>query len=162
MFLLTMWTALYMPYRICFLENLSDLLFYIEIGTDCAFGLDILVQFNTGYYDSRNRYINKRKLIAKRYISTWFIIDFISCIPFQFINTDEDSNEDFNKLLRLIRLSRFYRLFKLLRLLKMIRLIRSSSYFRRYIKRIKANYAAGRLISFIFIVIIIIHLISCI
>ena len=50
--------------------------------------LDILVNFNTGFYTKGN-IIYKRSEIAKNYIITWFLIDVLASFPYSvLINED--------------------------------------------------------------------------
>ena len=52
---------------------------------DALFFLDVLVIFNTVFYNEDFEKIDTRKGIALEYIKGWFIIDFICCIPFDII-----------------------------------------------------------------------------
>ena len=49
------------------------------------FFIDILIIFNTVFYNEDFEKIDTRKGIALEYIKGWFIIDFICCIPFDVI-----------------------------------------------------------------------------
>ena len=55
------------------------------------------------------------KRIAIRYLKGWFVIDLISCIPFDIIIEGQSS---FNTIARISRTSRLYKMIRLLRLLK--------------------------------------------
>ncbi|RHY15852.1 hypothetical protein DYB36_012350 [Aphanomyces astaci] len=71
--------------------------------------------------------------IAKRYFSTWFVVDFSSTFPFTQVLAAQD--EQLGKILRLFRLVRLLRLFRMIRILNRLQhalLIRStiSSLFR--------------------------------
>ena len=52
---------------------------------DCFFLLDILVTFNSAIQDEYFNIIDKRNTIAKSYLRSWFIIDFVSIIPFNLL-----------------------------------------------------------------------------
>lgn len=58
---------------------------------DFIFLLDIVVSFFSAYYNSKFILIDKRKQIAWRYLSTWFLIDVLSIIPLNlFISNSEN------------------------------------------------------------------------
>ena len=44
--------------------------------------MDILVVFNTAYYDDDVDLVDDRKQIAKTYVKGWFTIDLLAIIPF--------------------------------------------------------------------------------
>jgi potassium channel len=48
-----------------------------------VFGLDMISTFNTAYFDAKTEtLITDRRVIAWRYVSTWFPVDLISTLPF--------------------------------------------------------------------------------
>ena len=50
---------------------------------DGFFAGDVVLSFFTAYYDeARDVYVAVHKLIARRYLRTWFVIDVVSTIPF--------------------------------------------------------------------------------
>jgi len=71
------------PYDIAFSNENSPLVDNIIDWTiDCLFLLDILIIFNTAFYDDDIQLIDDRKEIAFTYLRSWFFIDFLACIPF--------------------------------------------------------------------------------
>ena len=68
------------------------------------------------------------KVIARRYIQSWFTVDVLSCLPIQYItlafaDTDEASTSGFGSKTKSFKLVRLVRLTKLLRLAKIKRLL---------------------------------------
>jgi len=55
---------------------------------DFCFMIDIIIQFNLSYYDSKYNKITSRRMIAKRYLKSWFFIDLISVIPIDALEVD--------------------------------------------------------------------------
>mmetsp|Transcript_93061 Transcript_93061/g.128241 ORF Transcript_93061/g.128241 Transcript_93061/m.128241 type:complete len:217 (+) Transcript_93061:899-1549(+) len=51
-----------------------------------CFGVDIVIAFNTSYYNVDGEEVISRKLIAIRYVKGLFLIDLISSLPFNLIN----------------------------------------------------------------------------
>ena len=78
-----------------------------------VFGLDILVNFNTGYVNSDGNTIMDRNLITKKYMATWFWLDLLSTVPFDLIFSEERSS-----LLVLIRFAKAIPVLKTLRVAK--------------------------------------------
>ena len=77
--------------------------------------------------------IKNHKLIATRYLKTWFIMDLVSIIPFE--------------LLPLPPTFRAMRLIRLLRLLKLARVLKASSVIARYETRMSMSYAQRDIIK---------------
>ena len=63
----------------------SYFIFLFNILIDIVFNIDIIINFWVAYYDFDELLIVEFNLIAKDYLNTWFIIDFISAIPFLMI-----------------------------------------------------------------------------
>ena len=138
--ILLTYVALYVPYNVCFSEVKIDndtyytTSFYVDLFVDFLFFIDIPINFVSAYYDPEsNLPVVELKLIAKNYIGTWFIIDFVTVLPIDFIskvfldNSNIDGlfgeNNDANriKLARLARLPRIYKILRLLRMSKMFK-----------------------------------------
>lgn len=49
---------------------------------DFIFLIDIIVTFNSAYYDDSFKLIEDREIIKKTYLRSWFIFDVISVVPF--------------------------------------------------------------------------------
>ena len=125
MTLLLLYTAVVTPFEVAFLSGgLNDLvLFVINRVVDVLFICDIGVNFSVGYFDEgTNKWIFARDKIVRRYAHGWFIIDFLSCLPFDFIGLLDPNNSDVDQL-KLLRFVRLFRLIKLLRILRSGRLM---------------------------------------
>ena len=46
--------------------------------TDVLFGLDLILNFITAYYDEENNVVKDMKKIARNYLTGWFTIDVIA------------------------------------------------------------------------------------
>ena len=73
-----------------------------------CFWVDLLANFFTAYFNQQTLVVDKCQ-IAKHYLRTWFIVDFLSCFPFD--SLVELSGAP-TKLAKLARLPRLYRLVK--------------------------------------------------
>jgi hypothetical protein len=50
------------------------------IAVDVYFIVDIGMNFRTAYFDNRGMIVIDKVRIAKEYLRTWFIIDFVTCV----------------------------------------------------------------------------------
>ncbi len=81
-----MFTTIVVPYRLAFVdvEPLSwQIVYYVING---FFLVDCFVNFFTTYTDDeKNVEITDRKKICLNYLKSWFLIDLMSCLPFDLI-----------------------------------------------------------------------------
>ena len=56
-----------------------------ETVVDILFAIDICLNLVTGYINEVNKLVMDSKLIAKRYIKSWFFIDIFATLPFEVI-----------------------------------------------------------------------------
>lgn len=71
-------TALYTPFRVAFIEEDTDVTSAIDMVFAIGFGIDMVLNFITAFYDSKNGLITSYKLIAFEYLKWWFWIDFVA------------------------------------------------------------------------------------
>lgn len=112
-------TAVLTPLEIAFLPHGQLSTFVVHRFTDFIFLVDLGLQFFLAYYDPMrgNILIMSRSLICKRYLSTWFLLDLVSCIPFDLLTSFSFQSRRFRililvRLVKLIRVARLYRLQK--------------------------------------------------
>jgi hypothetical protein len=67
------------PFRVCIVDD-EDQEYWIifDYMTDFLFGLDLLLNFFTAYYEAENKLETRYYKIAFNYISGWFAIDAIA------------------------------------------------------------------------------------
>ena len=120
MTLILLFACIVTPVRISFYSRENGLKWLvIDTVVDFFFLIDMCVIFNTAYYDLDFNIIENRKTIAKEYLRTWFMIDFIAVIPVEFIF----GTSNFNEFVRIARTSRLYKLIKLVKLLRMMKVV---------------------------------------
>ena len=61
--------------------------------------------------------------VAKHYISTWFLLDVVTCIPFDLLTATADADTSYAKLLKS---GKSVRVFKMLRITKIVRFLKGS------------------------------------
>eukprot|EP00262_Sarcandra_glabra_P001867 TRINITY_DN12029_c0_g1_i1.p1 TRINITY_DN12029_c0_g1~~TRINITY_DN12029_c0_g1_i1.p1 ORF type:complete len:786 (-),score=92.54 TRINITY_DN12029_c0_g1_i1:18-2375(-) len=85
MAILVAYSAWVYPFEVAFLKSSpKGGLYFADNIVDLFFAIDILLTFFVAYIDSRTQLLvlNSKK-IALRYLSTWFIMDVASTIPFE-------------------------------------------------------------------------------
>lgn len=136
---------------------------------DVSFLLDIIVTFNTAFYDEDNDLIDDRHTIASSYLFGWFFIDLVAIIPFEVLLKSVDDNQgnkeknDLNPLIRIARFGKLYKLVKLIRLVRMLKIMKVFKNKNHIVKKInkllELDQGCERLF-FIFLVILMINHIS--
>ena len=117
MSIILMFACIVTPVRISFYsKEVSFRWFVIDLVVDFFFFVDIIINFNTAFYDQDYNIIENRKSIACDYIKGWFFIDMIAVIPFDLIFESTNLNE----FVRIMRIGRLYKLIKLLKLMRML------------------------------------------
>lgn len=111
---LILYSAVMVPYRICFSAMAQEYMYYFEQGITVSFIIDVLFNFNTGYFDNEKWVLDRGK-IARRYLSGWFWIDAPSSFPVELIDYLMEGDS------RTLGMLKFLRLFRLLRLLRLLK-----------------------------------------
>lgn len=93
----------------------------IESIIDIVFLIEIVVCFNTSYYEQQtNSYVSDRLKIFNNYTrSGWFLIDCMAVLPRFLRPLESEDAGEFTKVLSFLKIGRIGRLFKLFRLLKL-------------------------------------------
>jgi hypothetical protein len=78
------------------------------------FSVDIVLNFNTCFYNGYGNLETRRCEIAKKYMSSWFILDFLSTFPWDAMLSSFDTKG--TMLMRLPRIVKMLRLARLMRL----------------------------------------------
>ena len=117
----------------------------------------MIIVFNTTYYEEECKLVENRSLIAKRYLSNQFWLDFFPLIPFDYVLVAFQASLNMNQIIlfRLIKMIRITRLFKVYNQMSDLT---QSSYFRDVLK---IDASAIRLWFFLFFFLIICHFTSC-
>mmetsp|Transcript_14880 Transcript_14880/g.25342 ORF Transcript_14880/g.25342 Transcript_14880/m.25342 type:complete len:352 (+) Transcript_14880:683-1738(+) len=159
---LLIYTATYVPYRVCFVDESSEFLFYLDCVVDSLFFIDIVLTFFTAQEDENNTFVTSKLEIATNYMKGWFFIDLFTTIPFQVIERlgSNDSNIGDSKVLRLMRIPRLYRLLRIFRLVKMFRLLKVAK-LQSMNKFLKLSNSIKEILKIIGAIIFMTHLMGC-
>ncbi|XP_075758707.1 potassium/sodium hyperpolarization-activated cyclic nucleotide-gated channel 2 [Pelodiscus sinensis] len=98
-----------------------------NVVSDTFFLMDLVLNFRTGIVIEDNTdIILDPERIKKKYLKTWFVVDFVSSIPvdYIFLIVEKGIDSEVYKTARALRIVRFTKILSLLRLLRLSRLIR--------------------------------------
>ncbi|XP_034552999.1 potassium/sodium hyperpolarization-activated cyclic nucleotide-gated channel 2-like [Notolabrus celidotus] len=127
MLMLMMGNLIILPVGITFFrdENTASWIIF-NVVSDTLFMVDLVLNFRTGIVkeDSTEILLDPRA-IRQKYLKTWFLVDFVSSIPVDYIFLMVDSlDSEVYRTARALRIVRFTKILSLLRLLRLSRLIR--------------------------------------
>jgi CRP-like cAMP-binding protein len=141
------------------LDGVALARFWLNRAIDGLFLADMVLQFFVMYpVPNRNArsmtYVRDLRLIARRYLTGWFLVDLVSIFPFDVLGTVYES-----MVLEKLRLLQVVRL---LRLLRLARLVQSMRLLRRWQLEMSLSYRRMTQWQLLFIVCVGAHWISCI
>ncbi|KAI4829491.1 hypothetical protein KUCAC02_023531 [Chaenocephalus aceratus] len=98
-----------------------------NVVSDTFFLIDLVLNFRTGIvFEDNTEIILDPNKIKKKYLKSWFVVDFVSSIPvdYIFLIVERGMDSEVYKTARALRIVRFTKILSLLRLLRLSRLIR--------------------------------------
>ncbi|CAG5864804.1 unnamed protein product [Menidia menidia] len=98
-----------------------------NVVSDTFFLMDLVLNFRTGIvFEDNTEIILDPKKIKMKYLKSWFVVDFVSSIPvdYIFLIVEKGIDSEVYKTARALRIVRFTKILSLLRLLRLSRLIR--------------------------------------
>ncbi|XP_068271082.1 potassium/sodium hyperpolarization-activated cyclic nucleotide-gated channel 3 [Nyctibius grandis] len=130
MLLLMVGNLIILPVGITFFkdENTPPWIVF-NVLSDTFFLADLVLNFRTGIVvEDNTEIILDPHTIKMKYLKSWFLVDFISSIPvdyiFLIVDLETQVDSDVYKTARALRIVRFTKILSLLRLLRLSRLIR--------------------------------------
>lgn len=105
---LTFYTSVFVPFNVAFKSKTMDdvPLLVVDSIVDVVFFLDIVLNFHTTYVSQTGEVISDPRLIRLNYLKSWFVIDLLSCLPYDIFNAFQDAEDViFLQLLSFSRLS---------------------------------------------------------
>ena len=121
------------------------------------------MSFNTSFFNpDKGNFTTDHKKIAKRYLKTWFFIDFIAVIDFEWILKTFLAEGGFGSINKVAKIARFYRSIKLFRLLKMTKLAKERKNLHSSIQdHLVISVAVERILFFTVCFILFMHTLAC-
>ena len=148
--------AFTVPYGLSYGSDLGMNGFYFI--TTVFYLIDLLIQLNTGYSDKGHIVVSRSK-IWKRYLSTWLLVDLLSCLPLNYLIPSMDfAFENSDLSLSSQNPLRYLWLLKLLKSLKFY----TVTYRLKYLYTFESLFTLIDIFSTLFIVSICTHWIACI
>ena len=162
--ILMIFSVVEIPYTFSFIEYSSptDPLVIFGFIIDLCLLLDVFINFRTAYvhpYDEL-RIISDPKLIARRYLKSWFIIDILASTPFTYfilIAAGDDPSDSTNDLLYVFKALRILKMFRIVKLLHMSQIFRMIFFGRFYFQLNATTRRLARLGSVVLMMILTAH-----
>ncbi|XP_056586831.1 potassium/sodium hyperpolarization-activated cyclic nucleotide-gated channel 1 isoform X2 [Triplophysa dalaica] len=128
MLIMMMGNLIIIPVGITFFSEQTTTSWLIfNVASDTIFLVDLVMNFRTGIVNEENsEIILDPKIIKMSYLKSWFVVDFLSSIPvdYIFLIVEKGFDSEVYKTARALRIVRFTKILSLLRLLRLSRLIR--------------------------------------
>ncbi|XP_022241286.1 potassium voltage-gated channel protein eag-like, partial [Limulus polyphemus] len=145
---LTFYTAIMVPYNVAFKSKTSEDVSFLVLDSivDVIFFIDIVLNFHTTFVGPGGEVVSDPKIIRMNYLKSWFIIDLLSCLPYDVFNAfDHDDDQGIGSLFSAL---------KVVRLLRLGRVVRKLD---RYLE-----YGAAMLILLLCFYMLVAHWLACI
>ena len=86
------------PYNVALKNKTSEdvSLLVVDSIVDVVFFIDIVLNFHTTYVGPGGEVVSDPKVIRLNYLKSWFVIDLLSCLPYDVFNAF-DHDEDVSK-----------------------------------------------------------------
>ncbi|XP_058605401.1 potassium voltage-gated channel subfamily H member 1a isoform X1 [Onychostoma macrolepis] len=131
--ILTFYTAIMVPYNVSFKTKQNNVTWLVvDSIVDVIFLVDIVLNFHTTFVGPAGEVISDPKLIRMNYLKTWFVIDLLSCLPYDVINAFENVDENWNHRAVTQGISSLFSSLKVVRLLRLGRVARKLDHYIEY------------------------------
>ncbi|KAL3307537.1 hypothetical protein Ciccas_013946, partial [Cichlidogyrus casuarinus] len=113
--LMTFYTAISVPYCLAFDDpknsRLDEHLETIDRIVDLFFFVDIMISFHTTFVGPSGEVVSDARVIKMNYLKSWFLVDFILCIPFDLFSSWSIFTGSLSmlKVIRILRIARVLR-----------------------------------------------------
>nr|XP_057902375.1 potassium/sodium hyperpolarization-activated cyclic nucleotide-gated channel 1 isoform X2 [Doryrhamphus excisus] len=168
MLLLMMSNLVLLPWGITFFEDQNTTPWItFNVLSDTLFLLDLIFNFRTGILGEDSHIVLDPKEIRVHYLRSWFLVDFISSIPvdYIFLVVDLESLNDSSDVYRTARALRIVRFTKILSLLRLLRLSRLIRYIHQWEEMFHMTYdlasAVVRIVNLIGMMLLLCHWDGC-
>ncbi|XP_027198883.2 potassium voltage-gated channel protein eag-like isoform X1 [Dermatophagoides pteronyssinus] len=145
---LTFYTAIMVPYNVAFKNKTSEdvSLLVLDSIVDVIFFIDIVLNFHTTFVGPGGEVVSDPKIIRVNYLRSWFIIDLLSCLPYDIFNAFDHTEDQ--------GIGSLFSALKVVRLLRLGRVVRKLD---RYLE-----YGAAMLILLLCFYMLVAHWLACI
>eukprot|EP00930_Biecheleria_cincta_P028922 TRINITY_DN2012_c1_g3_i1.p1 TRINITY_DN2012_c1_g3~~TRINITY_DN2012_c1_g3_i1.p1 ORF type:complete len:720 (+),score=153.92 TRINITY_DN2012_c1_g3_i1:47-2161(+) len=158
MMVLLAFVGLSLPYTMGFgpVDALAD----IDRVCDVLFLVDVLLNFRTTYTDREETIVTNGRKMALHYLKTWFLLDFLSSVPWDSVTAGILPSL---QGIRLLKVGKIAKVFKLLRLGKMIRALAGSELLEWMEDQFSPKFSQtmGRVVNLIVVTGVTCHWLAC-
>lgn len=157
--LLIIYCTLVVPLQLClFPDEHIPVIAALDWIMLVFFSLDIPINFNTSHFSAvTGALVSSHYLIAKRYVTSWFVIDVASTVPWEFLSSGSDEDAKSARLIRVLRIV------KVLRVLRMLKILKMKDMVQRIFGSVSLRMRSlGQVIMLLSLVCILAHWTSCI
>lgn len=149
------------PYNIAFIDEEPIGWTIVNMTIDTLFAIDIIIIFQSCYYDDEFVIVENRWMIAKEYLRGWFLVDLVAIVPFDSIF--KASGAGSVDMIRLARMGRMYKMIKMAKILRVLKIIKQRSQLLKYLSEfLKIGLGFERLFFFAIIFFVLCHILTCI
>ena len=153
-------SCLTIPYRVAFVKEDTKQWEVVNNTVDICFLLDIIIIFNSAYYDEDFKIVDSRKTISCVYLKGWFFIDIVSILPIEMVLKADAVK--YNEMIRIARIGRIYKVVKLFRLVRIVKFAKSKNRFVLFILRMfSLSGSIGRIFLFLAGFFLTCHIVCC-
>jgi len=147
--LVVVFCAIEIPLELIFHLDQRPLFMWIDLVISLLFITDVVLNFLTAV-DEKGRLITDRAAVARHYLKGWFVIDFVSCLPFEILFLFLD-----------VEPLAIFAVLRMLRSLRLIRLLKVSTTILRYNRRSSLNPIVLRMGFILFWIALVSHWAAC-
>ena len=92
---LTFYTSVMVPYNAAFRsKTIADIpLLVVDSVVDVVFFVDIVLNFHTTFVGPSGEIVSDPKIIRMNYLKSWFVVDLLSCLPYDVFNAFQNVDE---------------------------------------------------------------------
>eukprot|EP00795_Rhopilema_esculentum_P003097 gene3097-1387_t len=141
--ILTLYTAVVVPFVVSFHYTNSALLFF-NLLVDSVFIADVIMNFKTTYCAKDGEIVLDSRMICMNYLRSWFFIDFIAALPYGILNLTDPNG-------------RWIEIINVIKVIRLIRLLRVARKLDHYLK-----FGAMTLVLWLFLFCLCCHWMACI
>lgn len=136
---------------------------WFELITDVYFIVDIVLNFHTAYFEADEVLEFDLHKIRLKYLTTWFIVDFISCLPITYIQLfiQLSNGKDVGSMTAAGGNFKAFKALRLIRLAKLLRLAKLRNLVIRYEEQLDSFTKLGKLLFVAILVVYVCHVFGC-
>ena len=126
------YTSTIMPYRLVFEDMPNKEWVIIDYLITSLFWLDLFINMLTTFTED-GEIVKERRIVLKHYLKSWFLIDFLTCFPFEEIVEISTSVNMINmyviKIVKLTKIKKMYKIFKVTKMAKIYTILENKIFF---------------------------------